>query len=365
MPSSVAQPFAVRSGADHRSGHVRFLPSRHVTRAVSRVGTATRPGATTLPDVSVIIPVHNSSATIDGLLDVLLAVEDVTVEVVVVDDASTDGSAERVAAHGRPEVVLQRFATNRGAGIARNRGFEVATGRYSLFFDGDDEIQPDALVAAVRALDETSADVAVLPYRYRRGGASAFEGMNSFDAAVWERYAPAPRRLTRLRDVPELLGFSNYPWNKVLRTDHYRRTGLRFGSTQVHNDVLGHWLTLLDAGSILVLDVPLCTHIVKEGGRNLTNRESRARLSLVDALEETYTELERRPAQRRRFALHYWDFVLRVAGWAGSRLTPDVVDEFNVRLQRHLLRMDLGDLARLRMRGDAVLAARVVHRALA
>jgi hypothetical protein len=133
----------------------------------------------------------------------------------------------------------------------------------------------------------------------------------------------------------------------------------------VHNDILGHWLTLLDAGSILLVDQPLCTHIVAVGGRNLTNRESRARLSLVDALDETYTELVRRPDKRSRYAHHYWDFVLRVGGWATSRLTSDVVDEFNARLQHHLLRMDLGDFARMRLRRDPVLASLVVRRSLA
>jgi hypothetical protein len=317
------------------------------------------------PDVSVIIPMHNASSTISGLVESFLQVDAASVEVVVVDDASTDGSADLVLALDRPEVVVERLPTNRGAGIARNHGFARATGRYSLFFDADDEIHPVALTSAIGALDDTGCDVAVLPYRYRRGGSTQFEGMNSFDLGAWSRYATAPRRVARLHDVPRLLGFSNYPWNKLLATDHYRRTGLRFGGTPVHNDVLGHWLTLLDAGSILLLDQPLCTHVVKAGGRNLTNRESRARLSLVDALEETYTELEARPEKRNRFSHHYWDFVLRVAGWAGSRLTPDVVDEFNVRLQRHLLRMDLSDFTRMRLRRDPALATRLVKRALA
>lgn len=316
------------------------------------------------PDVSVIIPVHNAAATVERLVGALLAVDGIDVEVVVVDDASTDGSADRVAALGRAEVVVERLATNSGAGIARNHGFALARGRHSLFFDADDEIHAGALVAAVRALDETSADVAFLPYRYRRGNV-AHEDMNVFDQAAWSRYATSPRRLTRLSDVPQLLGFSSYPWNKVLRTDHFRSTGLRFGGTPVHNDVLGHWLTLLDAGAVLLLDQPLCTHIVAVGGRNLTNRESRARLSLVDALDETYTELERRPEKRARYAHHYWDFVLRVGGWATSRLTPDVVDEFNVRLQQHLLRMDLGDFTRMRLRRDPVLADLLVRRTLA
>jgi glycosyltransferase involved in cell wall biosynthesis len=121
------------------------------------------------PDVSVIIPMHDAAATIDRLVGSLLAIDAVAVEVVVVDDASTDGSADRVAALGHPGVVVERFATNQGAGVARNHGFARATGRYTLFFDADDEIHPSSLASAVSGLDDTSADVAFLPYRYRRG----------------------------------------------------------------------------------------------------------------------------------------------------------------------------------------------------
>lgn len=320
---------------------------------------------TNQPDVSVIIPMHNASATVVDVVEAFLAIEAVSVEVIVVDDASTDDSVARVTALERPEVVIERLESNHGAGIARNRGFQRATGRYSLFFDADDEIHPVALTSAVGALDDTGADVAMMPYRYRRGHSSDFDGMNSFDAATWQRYATGPRLLTRLYEVPQLLGFSNYPWNKLARTEHYTRKGLRYGSTPVHNDILGHWLTLLDADSMVLLDQPICTHVVNEGGRNLTNRESRARLSLVDALEETYTALEDRPDKRNRYSHHYWDFVLRVSGWASARMTPEVREEFNLRLQRHMLRMDLADFTRIRMRRDLGLAARIINRALA
>lgn len=320
---------------------------------------------TSQPDVSVVIPMNNASATVTGVVESFLRIDAAAVEVIVVDDASTDDSVERVTALDRPEVIVERFLTNHGAGIARNRGFERATGRYTLFFDADDEIHPATLSSAVRSLDDTGADVAMMPYRYRRGHSPQSDEMNSFDAIAWARYATAPRRVARLGDVPRLLGFSNYPWNKLARTDHYRHTGLRYGSTPVHNDILGHWLTLLDADSILLLDQPLCTHIVNEGARNLTNRESRGRLSLIDALEETYSALESRPEKRNRFSHHYWDFVLRVSDWTTARLTPDVVDEFRLRLQHHLLRMDLGDFTRIRLRRDSGLASRVVRRALA
>jgi Glycosyl transferase family 2 len=320
---------------------------------------------TNRPDLSVIMPMHNASATVTGVVESFLDVEEAVVEVVVVDDASTDDSVEQVTALGRPEVIIELFETNLGAGVARNRGFQRATGRYSLFFDADDEINPVTLTSAIEALDETGAEVAMMPYRYRRGHSPQSDAMNSFDAAVWGQYATSPRRVTRLGDVPRLLGFSNYPWNKLIRTDHYRSTGLRYGSTPVHNDVLGHWMTLLDSRTVLLLDLPVCTHIVTEGGRNLTNRESRARLSLVDALDETYTALEARPEKRNRYSHHYWDFVLRVAAWARTRMTPDVLDEFNLRLQQHLLRIDLGDFTRIRLRRDPGLANRIVRSALA
>jgi glycosyltransferase involved in cell wall biosynthesis len=320
---------------------------------------------TNQPKLSVIIPMHNASATITRVVESFLAIDGDSVEVIVVDDASTDDSIARVSALNRPEVIVERFDTNRGAGIARNRGFELATGRYALFFDADDKVHPVTLTSAMGALDDTGADMAMMPYRYHRADSPGLDEMHSFDTAVWRRYVTAPRRLARLHEVPRLLGFSNYPWNKVVRTDHYRSTHLRFGGTSVHNDILGHWLTLLDADSILLIDQPLCTHVVNEGGRNLTNRQSRARLSLIDALEETYTALEARPVKRNRYSHHYWDFVLRVSGWATSRMTPEVLEEFNLRLQQHMFRMDLADFTRMRQQRDPALASRILRRALA
>src|SRR4029450_13345337 len=132
---------------------------------------------TTRPDLSVIIPMHNASATVTGVVESFLGIDASGVEVVVIDAASTDDSVARVTALGRPEVIVERFETNRGAGIARNRGFERATGRYTLFFDADDEIHPLTLTSAIQALDDTGADVAMMPYRYRRGHSPQSDAM--------------------------------------------------------------------------------------------------------------------------------------------------------------------------------------------
>lgn len=165
--------------------------------------------------------------------------------------------------------------------------------------------------------------------------------------------------------MPELLGFSNYPWNKVLRTAHYRDQGLHFSETPVHNDVLGHWMMLLAARTLVLGDRPFCTHIVEEGAVNLTNHRSAVRLALFDALEETYLYVESHPVLRKRYSHHYWDFALRVMDWANARIDVEHADEFNWRRQHHLLRMNLGDYYKMRQRHNPRLASRIVQKTFA
>jgi hypothetical protein len=204
-----------------------------------------------------------------------------------------------------------------------------------------------------------------MAYRYRRVGFGALDSMNNFDSVVWRDYlGPEPYRIDRLDRMPRLLGFTNYPWNKIIRTDHYRAAGLRFSATPVHNDILGHWITLLHAREIALINQVLCTHVVAAGGAHLTNRFTRDRMALFDALDETYDHLVANPHLRSRYAHHYWEMVLRVAEWAAARTVGDLRLEFQMRLEAHLLRMNLMDFARIRTRHNPALANQIVRRAL-
>ena len=90
---------------------------------------------------SVIVPVFDGAQTLDLCLQALSAqtIESERYEVIVVDDGSTDGSAE-VAARHRVEVIRQEHA---GAAAARNRGAEQASGQVLLYTDADCEPAPD------------------------------------------------------------------------------------------------------------------------------------------------------------------------------------------------------------------------------
>ncbi|MFZ0890314.1 MAG: glycosyltransferase [Candidatus Binataceae bacterium] len=102
--------------------------------------------------VSVIIPVFNGAATVAAAIDSALAQKfDGEFEVIVVNDGSTDSTAEVLRGYGdRIKVVTQE---NRGAAAARNACVRNSSGQYLAFLDADDEWREDKLAKTVAALD--------------------------------------------------------------------------------------------------------------------------------------------------------------------------------------------------------------------
>jgi glycosyltransferase involved in cell wall biosynthesis len=103
-------------------------------------------------DVSVIIPTRDRCARLRRALRSVLTQRDIDFEVVVVDDASTDGSAGTVEALDDPRVRLVRNDVPLGESGARNRGITHARGTWIAFLDDDDVWAPDKLALQVEAL---------------------------------------------------------------------------------------------------------------------------------------------------------------------------------------------------------------------
>lgn len=101
---------------------------------------------------SVIIPCRNAAAYIDAALASVRAQSVAPHEIIVVDDGSTDGSGERVAAH--PDVVLLR-TEGLGAPAARNAAIEAASGDYLAFLDADDRWLPEHLARAAALIADS------------------------------------------------------------------------------------------------------------------------------------------------------------------------------------------------------------------
>ncbi|MDD2958055.1 MAG: glycosyltransferase family 2 protein [Lachnospiraceae bacterium] len=107
----------------------------------------------TEPLVSVVIPVHNGAATIGPALDSVIK-QEVSLEVILVDDASTDGLEEVLESY-RSRLCLRicRNEVNQGAAASRNRGVRKARGRYVAFLDADDYWAPEKLTRQLKVME--------------------------------------------------------------------------------------------------------------------------------------------------------------------------------------------------------------------
>jgi hypothetical protein len=111
--------------------------------------------------ISIIIPCYNGSAFLDTCVR-SAAAQGVESEIIIIDDGSTDDSAERarhlVQSHTGAVLICQ---ANQGPAAARNAGIRAASGKYLCFLDVDDELAAGALFAAIELLEQDRAAVAV------------------------------------------------------------------------------------------------------------------------------------------------------------------------------------------------------------
>lgn len=113
-------------------------------------------------DISVIIPVYNAGALIDRCLDsVFNQAGDLNIEVVLVDDGSTDNSVDLIRARKEQDRIRLFQQKNSGPSKARNKGIMEATGKYIAFLDADDYWMPEFLGATFKFLEAHADCVAV------------------------------------------------------------------------------------------------------------------------------------------------------------------------------------------------------------
>jgi glycosyltransferase involved in cell wall biosynthesis len=113
------------------------------------------------PLVSVIIPTYNRSALVPGAIDSVLLQTYSNHEVIVVDDASTDDTAERLQDRYGQKIKYIKQSANTGPSAARNAGMHMAQGTYIAFLDDDDEWLPDKLSLQVPVMQQ-NPDVGVV-----------------------------------------------------------------------------------------------------------------------------------------------------------------------------------------------------------
>ena len=184
-------------------------------------------------DISVVIPLYNKEKEIACTLRSVLAQTSQPLEIIVVDDGSTDGSAARVEEIGSPLIRLIR-QENRGVSAARNRAMQEACGEYAALLDGDDTWEPgylaeiERLIAAYPGCGAYATSFNVDDgHHLTPGDTPQTEGVVDFFTEALSHYVLIPSSTT-LRREPALslggfpegmrMGEDQYLWTKLART---------------------------------------------------------------------------------------------------------------------------------------------------
>lgn len=115
--------------------------------------------------VSVIIPCYNAQAWIGEAINSCLQQTYQNIEIIVVDDGSTDNSLEIIKTFANK--IIYQTQPHQGGNVARNRGLELAQGQYIQFLDADDFILPEKIVRQVEYLEQTGADIVYGDWRHQ------------------------------------------------------------------------------------------------------------------------------------------------------------------------------------------------------
>ncbi len=113
------------------------------------------------PHATFVIAAFNAQDTIERAIDSALAQTGVNVEVVVVDDCSSDNTVDVVGAYTDPRVRLVKLERNRGPGGARNAGLAAARGDWIVILDSDDAVSADRTARMIERAERANAQIVV------------------------------------------------------------------------------------------------------------------------------------------------------------------------------------------------------------
>ncbi len=239
------------------------------------------------PVLSVVVPTHDVGVYVDECLRSIARQEIGAMEVIVVDDHSSDDTVERVRAIASADARFRLIeSTERGGALARNRGAELATGRYLIFIDGDDIVPDGAFAALIDSLERTGSDMAC--GRYLK-----FSATRTWDPTLnWPVYKDRLERVT-LEEHPSLIR-GRACWNKMFRRDFWVGHALAFPNVVRSNDILPMTQALVRARSIDVIPDVVYLYRERPGSRSMTSRaaQSAGVLSYLEQELACFDELE-------------------------------------------------------------------------
>lgn len=284
-----------------------------------------------MPKVSVIIPAYNAEKYIEQCLASVSAQTLEDIEVIAVDDGSTDATRDVIsaAAEADSRIILVE-QTNQYAGVARNNGMNRATGEFLYFLDADDYIEPETLEVMVASAEQYGTDIVVAK-------------SEAFDAQTGDTWTidfalngqPYETAIPNAVYNPALFqSFNGWPWDKLYRTSFVKDTGYEYQPLRTTNDAFFCWCTLAVANSISCVDRILFHHR-SNNNSSLEGSRDKSWPNAIEAITSVADELQRVEASESCInSFHNW--VLNYSIWTIQTLPEDSAEEYLRRITPYI-----------------------------
>ena len=186
------------------------------------------------PTLSVIIPVFNVQDYLKQCLDSVLSQKGISVEVICVDDGSTDNSLSILKEYGNKFNCITILSQNNlMAGIARNNGLKYATGKYIHFLDSDDWVNDNVYSSILSQINDDSVDLILCPYTTFNQQTKEVKKDYFFSKLSSNMFN---KMMIFEFNSKLLLNAPVVPWNKIIKRELITTNNLHFDSLKCVND---------------------------------------------------------------------------------------------------------------------------------
>lgn len=217
-----------------------------------------------IPEISVIIPCYNCEKFLARCLDSVYDQSFLNFEVICINDGSTDNTLKILKKFKIQKKLKLINIDNGGQGRARNKGLDVAQGKFIVFVDSDDYLHKDYLLELYKAISENKVDVAMC------------------DATIICEDNTEKRDLKLLRfcagyhKIPhDITTIASVPWGKIYKASLINKFNIRFPEYLINEDEAFLWFYMIRANSMYVTQKKLYFYVLHKG----STMDERNRLS--------------------------------------------------------------------------------------
>ncbi|GAA5203429.1 glycosyltransferase [Microbacterium jejuense] len=260
--------------ADKGSRRGTAVPASSGRRADERIVFDARhsvPRDRNAPRVTVVMPVYNVEPFLDTAISSVLGQDFTDLELIIIDDASTDNGRRIIEKYWRKDLRVRVFALDHntigGAGVPSNVGMRAARGTYVAFADSDDHVTKTGLAKLVQLADHHNAELVIGDFRTFSDKLK--DGAVPYDHAAWSE-VPLNTPISAFSH-PALIKLSPVPWRKLYRREFLNEHGILYPEGDYfYEDNPLHWFVLSRAHRVVACDEVVSYHRQEREGQTMS-----------------------------------------------------------------------------------------------